>query len=53
MTCRANLFNAQNNKVLKTKSITRDTYLLCEIEIQKLNETIKHPKYWKITEINI
>jgi len=53
MNCRANLFNVQNNKILRTRFITKDTYFLCEVEIQKLNETLKYPKLWKITEINI
>ena len=53
MTCIANLFNEENNKLLKTEFIIKDTYFLCEDEIQKRNEKIKYPKFWKITTIGV
>jgi hypothetical protein len=53
MTCRVNLFNRENNKVLKTEFITKDTYFKCEEEIQKRNKKLKYPKFWKITTINV
>jgi hypothetical protein len=53
MTCRISLFNDNNYSVIKSELITKDTYQLCEEEVVKRNEKVKHPKRWKLTEINV
>lgn len=52
MVCTATLINPKNNKVIKTQSVSRDTYKDCETYVQLLNSKIKDGKYWTITTIN-
>lgn len=52
MTCYAEKVSTKIFKVLKRESISKDTYLLCEEEVEKRNKRLK-TSFWKITHINI
>lgn len=53
MTCKAVLLNETNNKILKYYTINRDTYRMCQEEVDKRNSKLKYPKKWVITAINV
>ncbi len=54
MTCIAVLIRPNDNKILKTERITKNTYILCEDVIKKRNEKqYKDSRFWQITAINV
>jgi hypothetical protein len=53
MTCIATLYDQSKNKAIKNIKVEADTYALCEVKIKEMNESIKYPKKYVITIINV
>jgi hypothetical protein len=53
MNCRVVLLNEEKNKVIKVLTINEANYSLCEDRVKALNDKIKYPKKYVLTDINV